>query len=399
MRRVLVVAAILALLLAAASDARRGGTLRIDMRSDYDFLESTIVCDPRPFHGDLAKAAAILLGGGPPPGSTAVLTHGRVRAGDKWVYCAGELLLEDKGAGRTAAVTTARTAPKVAAGVRGFRIQFDDCPYVQTTGCSLARPYVFRIRFAGESKSACRTLTVGPSPLASFVRAGGGTWRTLKTRGALSHSRPAELVPALVDRVCGRNTPRAQRFGRELGLGGPTAPPQPVNGSLVVDSKANIFGAGLSQPPAPGGGGAGVLPPVFRFNPRPGLEVTFNVTGSITCCITAGGPYNGPAGRTDVDTNLAPAGVVSGVRAGSAMFLAGVFLSGRLPESPPPVDTATSFPRLGQVFFIGSGRTVNVPTEATRLYLGIADGYGFAGQPGHYSDNSGTFAATFTIRP
>jgi hypothetical protein len=51
------------------------------------------------------------------------------------------------------------------------------------------------------------------------------------------------------------------------------------------------------------------------------------------------------------------------------------------------------------VFFIGSGRTVNVPTEATRLYLGIADGYGFAGAPGHYSDNSGTFAATFTIRP
>ena len=42
---------------------------------------------------------------------------------------------------------------------------------------------------------------------------------------------------------------------------------------------------------------------------------------------------------------------------------------------------------------------MNVPTEATRLFLGIADGYGFEGEPGFYRDNAGSFAVTFTIKP
>jgi hypothetical protein len=397
---------VLALLLAAPSTARRGGPLRIDFpASDFDDLSISFYCLPVPVRpGGLEDAAAILLGGGPEAGHKFVVADGVATVDGERQYCASLTTFGTKvGAGRTARVSTARMWQRPAAGERGVRIAFPECPFGPPAGsCTVRNPFVYRVRSAGRSVAACRTLSSDASRLDAFVGTGGAwgdQWRVLKVRGKLTVIRPLEFVPAVIDRICSRNTPRAQRLGRELGLGGPSTPPQPVNGSLVVDSMANIFGAGLSTPPAPAGNGAGVLPPVFRFDPRPGLKATFNVTGSITCCITAGGPYNGPAGRSDADTDLLAAGVVSGVRAGSAMFLAGVFLSGRLPESPPPVDTATASPRLGQVFLVGNGRTVNVPTEATRLYLGIADGNGFEGRPGYYSDNSGTFAATFTIRP
>jgi hypothetical protein len=53
---------------------------------------------------------------------------------------------------------------------------------------------------------------------------------------------------------------------------------------------------------------------------------------------------------------------------------------------------------LGQVFFIGDGLTndgvrqiFKVPANATRLFLGVADGMGFVGRPGAYEDNDGSF--------
>ncbi|MBT8074679.1 MAG: hypothetical protein HKP21_13355, partial [Xanthomonadales bacterium] len=55
-------------------------------------------------------------------------------------------------------------------------------------------------------------------------------------------------------------------------------------------------------------------------------------------------------------------------------------------------------PALGQVFFIGDGfnsvpeaQHFIAPAGATRLFLGIPDGFGFVGQPGAYDDNDGDF--------
>jgi hypothetical protein len=53
---------------------------------------------------------------------------------------------------------------------------------------------------------------------------------------------------------------------------------------------------------------------------------------------------------------------------------------------------------LGQIFFIGDGEnSANIlqefiaPTGATRLFLGVPDGFGFLGAPGAYDDNDGSY--------
>src|ERR1700720_4383357 len=55
--------------------------------------------------------------------------------------------------------------------------------------------------------------------------------------------------------------------------------------TLTVPADANIFGAGHSAPPAPGGAGAGELPTEFGlgFTAGSGIVLTFSsVTGSVT---------------------------------------------------------------------------------------------------------------------
>jgi len=87
--------------------------------------------------------------------------------------------------------------------------------------------------------------------------------------------------------------------------------------------------------------------------------------------------------------------------------LMGVFLSDERPDrSKPPRslnyravqhDTSSVSPQLKQVFFIGEGRTGSgalrrylVPAKATRLYLGVMDGY-------EWNNNSGSFTVTVAI--
>jgi hypothetical protein len=87
--------------------------------------------------------------------------------------------------------------------------------------------------------------------------------------------------------------------------------------------------------------------------------------------------------------------------------LMGVFLSderpnrSRAPRSLDyrvnPSDTSSSSPQLKQVFFIGDGKTSSgalrrylVPAKATRLYLGVMDGY-------EWNNNSGSFTVTVAI--
>ena len=101
------------------------------------------------------------------------------------------------------------------------------------------------------------------------------------------------------------------------------------------------------------------------------------------------------------------------------MFLAGLFLDDSVPAGTAPArldfsSTAlgTNFsslsPLLNQTFFIGDGLTAtgsglqqqfSVPDTATRLFLGFIDGADFQGDPTFYSNNDGSFVATFSAVP
>jgi len=59
---------------------------------------------------------------------------------------------------------------------------------------------------------------------------------------------------------------------------------------------------------------------------------------------------------------------------------------------------------LGQVFYIGDGvksggvfQTFFAPAGATRLALGIPDGFSFVGSPGAYDDNDGSYRVRIGI--
>jgi hypothetical protein len=59
---------------------------------------------------------------------------------------------------------------------------------------------------------------------------------------------------------------------------------------------------------------------------------------------------------------------------------------------------------LRQVFYIGDGVTsgsvfqeFTAPAGATRLFLGIPDGFGFVGAPGAYDDNDGSYAVRIGV--
>jgi len=61
-------------------------------------------------------------------------------------------------------------------------------------------------------------------------------------------------------------------------------------------------------------------------------------------------------------------------------------------------DFLSITPLLGQIFYIGDGKTSGgafqefiAPAGATRLFLGIPDGFGFGGEPGAYDDNDGSY--------
>jgi hypothetical protein len=191
------------------------------------------------------------------------------------------------------------------------------------------------------------------------------------------------------------------------------APVQAVADLLVVDAQAHIFGAGHAAPPAPSGGGAGLLPPSVGFTAGPGRILTF---GSVTGVVSPFGSFvNGPDGGTDFPfTDIESFGGIAGLtHTNRTMFLVGLFLDGSEPADPAPSrlgfsdpeDFTDLSPALRQVFFIGDGVTdtggttqrFHVPATATRLFLGFADAFFFDEAPGFYGDNSGALTATFSI--
>ncbi len=188
----------------------------------------------------------------------------------------------------------------------------------------------------------------------------------------------------------------------------PTATEGVTDPSEAVPGGANIFGAGLDTPPAPGGGGAGSLPPVRILPSGSSRIVTFpSVTGCVNPIIDTA-PWNGPAGDLRGPTDVTSFRGISGiVNEHNGMFLVGVFLTDDPPSSPAPerldFTDAEQFeelaPEIGQTFLIGdgAGRRYRAPSGATRLFLGFADGFLYRGAPGWYGNNRGELQVTIEM--
>jgi len=150
------------------------------------------------------------------------------------------------------------------------------------------------------------------------------------------------------------------------------------------------------------------LPPSISVSAGNVIRVLDPAVGGVSFFNGYGAPFYGPVGNGLSGSNLTALGGISGY-IGPQGPLTGVFLSDAIPASGPPatldfsttglgIDFLTLSPALGQVFYIGDGLTSLLafqefiaPTGATRLFLGIPDGFSFVGAPGAYDDNDGSY--------
>jgi len=181
---------------------------------------------------------------------------------------------------------------------------------------------------------------------------------------------------------------------------------------VTVSGLANIYGAGHSSAP-----NAGNLPPGISFPAVAGQAITFpSVTGTVRFDQPHDDFGNGstsPDGGSFLDpTDVFATGGLSEIKMPNTEGLLGVFLSDAEPADPAPAaldfgpnglteNFDSISPKIGQVFFIGNGRTAGgnlqtffAPAGATRLFLGVADSYNgqsIIGPPGNYGDNGGQY--------
>lgn len=237
----------------------------------------------------------------------------------------------------------------------------------------------------------------------------------------MSTSTPGRLTadPATPERVPGERRPHGRRAatvvagtaaGGLLVWGIVAVTTGTAEGALEVPAEANVFGAGIDVPPDPGGGGGGEPPVLSRLPEGEGRVVTFpDVDGRVTP-IEFYADHVGPAGDGGRygTTDLESFGGISGVEhRENGMFLVGVFLTEDPPrgEAPPRLDvtdvdtTRPVKPEIGQTFLIGDGSDLRVvaPDEATRLFLGFADGQWYQGAPGWYDNNAGAVTVTVEV--
>lgn len=149
------------------------------------------------------------------------------------------------------------------------------------------------------------------------------------------------------------------------------------------------------------------LPPMIAVAEGDMIRVADPAVGGVNFFVGFGPPFFGPGGGSTSGSELGSFGGISGYT-GPTGPLAGVFLGTGDPTggSAPPaldfdvigLDFLLLTPDIGQVFYIGDGVTSGgefqvfiAPTGATRLYLGIPDGFGFIGPPGAYDDNDGAY--------
>ena len=167
---------------------------------------------------------------------------------------------------------------------------------------------------------------------------------------------------------------------------------------------ANIFGAGSARPPAPAGGGAGVLPrgklPAphkRRHLPRGHWESQPDRRHGRTTAP----PGTASARRTSSPT----AGSRGSCTAGTACSSSACSSRRRAGRNAPPrldfTKRESARSRRGSArrsSWATARRACQVPDGATRLYLGFADGYLYVGPPGWYDNNGGELAATVKLR-
>jgi hypothetical protein len=242
--------------------------------------------------------------------------------------------------------------------------------------------------------------------LVAVVRDGEVEMATHARRRATATLLIAMAASGLV--ACGSDPPPATSTGETSTVTVAT------DGTAAKDvpGQANIFGAGLDVPPAPGGGGAGVLPVMWPVPPGTAGVVTFpTVTGEVNPIEGLAEPVGaaGDAGKYGT-TDVKSLGGISGVIHGrNGMFLVGVFLTSGPPAATAPerldfTDRDMSQvlePEIGQTFLVGDGRgiKVRIPDGATRLFLGFADGYLYKGDPGWYDNNAGHLTVTVAVGP
>jgi hypothetical protein len=155
--------------------------------------------------------------------------------------------------------------------------------------------------------------------------------------------------------------------------------------TFVVPADAIIFAAGLGTVPSlPGGGGS--LPPELAV--VAGSTLTITAFGAVTPAVGSGlntdadGFATNPVAGSSVVTN--PTGDGVGDYLGTRSFgLLGTF-GGAVSHA---------------VFNIGSSFSIVVPTGATELYFGFADGYALTGPASYYNDNGGFVTVTASATP
>lgn len=151
------------------------------------------------------------------------------------------------------------------------------------------------------------------------------------------------------------------------------------------------------------------VPPSINVSAGDVVRLADPAVGGISFYNGFGAPVFGPSGNGLDGSQLSALDGISGYM-GPQGPLTGVFLDNSIPNgsSAPAtlnftswgmgIDFLTLSPQLGQVFYIGDGlassgdfQTFIAPTGATRLFLGIPDGFGFWGAPGAYDDNDGSY--------
>ncbi|MGE0387228.1 MAG: PEP-CTERM sorting domain-containing protein [Gammaproteobacteria bacterium] len=157
------------------------------------------------------------------------------------------------------------------------------------------------------------------------------------------------------------------------------------------------------------------LPPILAVSGGDVIRVADPAVGGVNFFNGLGPPFFGPGGNGLSGSNLTALDGISGY-IGPQGPLAGVFLTDDIPSSGPApatlnfsgaglgIDFLTLSPLIGQVFYIGDGITSGgdfqefiAPAGATRLALGIPDGFGFVGAPGAYDDNDGGYRVRIGI--
>ena len=170
--------------------------------------------------------------------------------------------------------------------------------------------------------------------------------------------------------------------------------------TVRVHGKDNLWLAGGN--PAPGSF-PGTKPPSLDIPNNATAVTVISATGLVACC--GGAPDVPPDGGAS-PTSIAPTtGSIGPYQGPSNLPLVGVFLKGQATGNAPDDfnrdddgQFRTASPRLKQPFFIGDGdtpggatQTYRIPNGAQKLFLGVADSFGFNGPPDYYEDNNGSF--------